>query len=474
MNSSFRDPSGKLFFHQEQVFRLVNKVGQNDLNAALESSKLQEFLDLGRLVNVYQLESTEIESLKNVVKEKYEILPDKISSIVKHDKIEFQSYPYEWTPEMLYSAASLTLDLAEKLLTEGLGLKDATPFNILFRGTKPVFVDWLSFEKRDEFDPIWLSQAQFIRTFCLPLMVNKHLGFQISWVFRVNRDGLEPENVYQMLNLTKKLLPPFLSVVTIPKWLGAVGQKNSTIYQKQSVNNAEKSQFILSQQFKSLRRLLHKIKPNADKTSDWAEYIGEKQHFTDAYLQQKQQFVETALKEFKPNNVLDVGCNTGYFSRIAAQNGAQVISIDQDAIVVGKVWQMAEKENLDILPLVVDISRPTPAIGWGNAESASFLSRIKGKMDGVMMLAVIHHLLVSERIPLSQIIELLAEITKNIVIIEFVPPDDPMFRQIARGRDHLFEDLTEQVFREVCQKHFKILRSEKLADSNRQMFILQK
>jgi ribosomal protein L11 methylase PrmA len=375
---------------------------------------------------------------------------------------------------MLHAAALLTLDLAEKLLAEGIGLKDATPFNILFRGAKPVFVDWLSFEKRDANDPIWLSKAQFIRTFCLPLLVNKHFGFQLSWVFRVNRDGLEPEDVYRMSGWAKKLSPAFFSTVTLPKWLGSAGQKNSTIYQKQTVNNPEKAIFILRQQFKSLRRLLQKVAPNPANTSDWSEYIGEKQHFTDAYLKQKDAFVKNALEEFKPNQVLDVGCNTGYFSRIAAESGASVTAIDTDAVAVGKVWQMARRENLDILPLVVDISRPTPAIGWRNGESASFLSRVQGKMDGVLMLAVVHHLLVTERIPLSEILLLMAEITENILVIEFVPPDDKMFRQIARGRDHLFEYLTENVFREVCQKHFKVLRSEKLADSNRQIFLLQK
>ncbi len=306
-------------------------------------------------------------------------------------------------------------------------------------------------------------------------MVHKYLGFQLSWIFRVNRDGFEPEIVYQMLSLRKKLTPPFLSVVTIPKLLGATKMSTeSAIYQKQTVNNAEKAQFILSQQFKSLRRLLKKIKPKSDIKSNWTDYVGEKQHFTDSYFNQKQQFVESVLKEFQPKNVLDVGCNTGSFSRIAAQNGAQVIAIDQDAATVGKVWQMANQENLNILPLVIDISRPTAAIGWENKESASFLERVCGKVDCVLMLAVIHHLLVTERVPLSKILDLTAKITANIAIIEFVPPDDKMFKQISRGRDHLFEGLTEEVFYQTCQKYFKVLRSEKLTDSNRRILLLQK
>ena len=90
------------------------------------------------------------------------------------------------------------------------------------------------------------------------------------------------------------------------------------------------------------------------------------------------------------------------------------------------------------------------------------------------MLAVIHHLLVTERIPLLEIIKLMSEITKDTLIIEFIPPDDPMFKQIARGRDQLFENLNDEIFRQVCAKYFRIIRFEKLANSNRQIYLLKK
>lgn len=471
---SFRDPAGKVFFHQGQLFRAINKTGEEDFQRALNSPILEKFVKTDHLVKVFELEISEKAALLNEIESKHYLIKETFSRLVKHEVIPFRSYPYEWTPEMLHSAALLTLKLAQKLLNEGIGLKDATPYNVLFRGANPVFVDWLSFEKRDGFDPIWLSQSQFIRTFCLPLMTNKYFGLELGWIFRVNRDGLEPEQVYKMCGSFQKILPPFLSFVTIPKLLNSKSQKTSSIYQKQTFDNSEKAKFVLNRQFNSLEKLLKKIKPSTDKKSEWSEYIGDNQHFTDAYLQQKHNFVKTALEELKPARVLDIGCNTGFFSRVAAQAGSSVVSIDRDATVVSKVWQMAEKDSLDILPLVVDISRPSPAIGWANDECPSFLERAKGKMDAIMMLAVIHHILVSERVPLDKIIDLAAQLTNDVAIIEFVPPDDPMFRQIARGRDYLFEDLNEQVFREVCSKYFKILRYEKLADSNRQLYLLQK
>lgn len=474
MNVSFRDPSGNVFLHHGEIFRVINKFGEKDFRFAIDSTVLRKFIETNNLVKVFKLDSLEKSSLLTEIKNEVDLAEDNISLLVKHERIPFRSYPYEWTPEMLHSAAILTLEFAQKLLDEGMGIKDATPYNILFRATNPVFVDWLSFEKRDEFDPIWLSQSQFIRTFCLPLMANKYFGLDLSWIFRVNRDGLEPEKIYQMCSFWQKLQSPFLSVVTLPKLLKAKSQKNTSIYQKQTFDDAEKAKFVLSRQFKSLEKLLKKLEPATETKSDWSEYVGDKQHFTNAYLKQKDDFVKKSLADLQPKWVLDVGCNTGYFSRIAAQSGASVVSIDQDAAVVSKVWQMAKTENLDILPLVVDFSRPSPAIGWHNEECPSFIERATGKFDAIMMLAVIHHLLVSERIPLDKIIDLVAEITKDIAIIEFVPPDDPMFRQIARGRDHLFADLNSDVFRQVCSKHFKIINNEKLADSNRELYLLQK
>jgi predicted RNA methylase len=271
-----------------------------------------------------------------------------------------------------------------------------------------------------------------------------------------------------------KLRSPFLTMVTLPKLLAKSQSSNGAIYQNRLLEDADKAQFILGQQLKYLRRLLKKVQPNPHRTSDWAEYLGPQQHFTDKYLRTKHDFVAAALKEFAPRTVLDVGCNTGYFSRIAAQSGAAVMAIDFDPTAVGRVWRMATEEKLNVLPLVQDISRPSPGVGWRNSECAPFLARVKGKMDAVIMLAVIHHLLVTERIPLDEILNLIAETTNDVLVLEFVPTDDPMFKQIARGRDHLFEYLTQSVFEEACRKHFQILRSEKLADSNRRLYLLKK
>ncbi|HKY04527.1 MAG TPA: class I SAM-dependent methyltransferase, partial [Blastocatellia bacterium] len=381
----------------------------------------------------------------------------------------------EWPPEMLHAAGLLTLDLADSLHAEGLGLKDATPYNILFRGPEPVFVDLLSFERRAEGDSIWLPSAQFERTFLLPLLVNKKFGITINELLTTRRDGLEPEEIYNLCGTVQKLVPPFLTLVSLPTWLAAKRNRDDLgIYEPKRLENAEKAHFILGSLYKRLRRMLDRLKPEAGRASAWSDYMASNNNYSREHFAAKQDFVERAGQEFGAKRVLDVGCNDGHFSALCARSGASVVAVDNDPVVVGNVWRKARAEKLDILPLVIDLSRPSPAIGWRNRECQSFLDRARRAFDCVLMLAVIHHLLVTERIPLDEIVELAAELTTDMLIIEFIAPQDSMFRRIVRGRDNLFRHLTVELFEATCRRHFEIIRSQHMDQSSRWLYLLRK
>jgi SAM-dependent methyltransferase len=188
----------------------------------------------------------------------------------------------------------------------------------------------------------------------------------------------------------------------------------------------------------------------------------------------KEQFVDVALREFKPGHVLDVGANTGHFSALAARTGAEVVALDLDPSCVGSIWLRARAEKLNILPLVVDLSRPSPALGWRNSECPSFLDRATGAFDGVLMLAVIHHMLVTERIPLEEILRLASELTTSLLVIEYVGPEDGMFRRLARGREGLHASLSEHVFEGACTKYFDIVRSLPVPGGRRRLYCLKR
>jgi SAM-dependent methyltransferase len=474
MATSFRDPAGYLLPVSGRILRVVNQSGEPDLRAFLDSDSARRLTDAGRLVRTRPLGQAEVARLP-IVGGLRELLeqPDAVM-VVEHERVPFQSFPYEWPPEMLHAAALLTLDLAEGLLDEGFGLKDATSYNVLFQGHRPVFVDWLSFERRDPCDATWRPYAQFIRTFLLPLLVNRHFGLRLDQLLLVNRDGLDPEEVYRLCGPVRKLLPPFLTLVSLPSWLASRGEAGGgDVYRQTRTESREKATFILSHLFKGLRRKLKGVAPAPGKTSVWSDYMS-KNRYTEDYLPLKESFVASALGEAHAARVLDVGCNTGHFSALATRTGASVVAIDYDPVVVGQVWRGARAESLDILPLVVNLARPTPSTGWLNGECPSFIERARGSFEVVLMLAVIHHMLVTERIPLPQILGLAAELTTRLLVLEYVPPDDPMFRRIARGREHLHTALTRESFEAACRERFDIARAEALGQSGRWLYLLRK
>jgi SAM-dependent methyltransferase len=471
---SLRDPDGHTCLMNSRVLRVVNREGRSTLEAFLETSRAAELITARKLPNTSFLNAPAIADLikHDEIRSLYE--RSEGSTIVEHERIPFVSFPYEWPPAMLHAAASLTLDLAESMLEDGLGLKDATPYNVLFRGCKPVFVDLLSFERRDPNDPTWLPFAQFARTFLLPLLLNKHLGLRINQLLITDRDGIEPEQVFALLGPLQKLSPAFLQLVTLPVWLAAKSSANDkSRYRKRVVDDPEKAKFIVRGVLKNARRQLERAEPSQGKSSTWSNYMNENDH-AENYFASKQEFVVEAIEDQQPKNVLDVGCNTGHFSAIAAQRGASVVSIDSDEVVVNEVWRRARQEDLDVLPLVVDLARPTPGTGWRNHECQSFLERSLGKFDLVLMLGVIHHMLVSERIPLDEIVKLAAELTSDSLIVEFVTPEDAMFRRIARGRDHLYRDLGREAFENACGRHFEIVRQSRLGQAHRWIYLMKK
>jgi SAM-dependent methyltransferase len=237
--------------------------------------------------------------------------------------------------------------------------------------------------------------------------------------------------------------------------------------------NPEKARFILESLFKRLERTLDSLKPVAQKKSAWSDYMAT-HSYDDPALAAKEQFVSEALREFKPARVLDAGANTGHFSALAAQAGAEVVAIDIDPVCVGTIWRRGREQKLNILPMVVNLTHPSPALGWRNSECPSFLDRATGAFDGVLMLALIHHLLVTERIPLEEIFRLAAQLTNSLLIIEFIAPEDEMFRRLTRGRAHLHATLDVTVFEKVSAIHFEIVKSLALPGTRRRLYCLKR
>lgn len=469
---SFRDPSGQCLALRDRVLRWVGGADLASFQQFLDSSCASSLVEKGDLVSTRALEADEVEALAQQAETRAFAAAARAGQVFEHERIPFASHPYEWAPEMLRAAGELTIHLARQALAEGYGLKDATPYNVLFRGPKPVFIDVPSFERRTPGDAVWAPYAQFIRTFILPLLAHRTWGMKLADVFLTHRDGIEPEEMYRHCGWGRRLTPRFLFLVALPTWLAGKADDSKT-YRPPQPMDPEKAQFILNALLNRLERTLRSVAPPRRQSSTWSDYMATHSYAEQAF-KDKEAFVRGALKEFQPARVIDVGANTGHFSFLAAREGASVVSIDYDPVCVGAIWEQAGQQQLDILPLVVDLSRPTPAVGWRNRECSSFLDRATGAFDGALMLAVIHHLLVSERIPLPEIVRMAADLVTRFAVIEFVGPQDSMFRRLTRGRDALHADLSKEVFERACAPHFEVVRSVHTPDTHRWLYLLKK
>jgi len=449
---TFRDPAGSLRIAGDRVLRRVRREHAGAALDFLQSETALEWVKQRKLIETQFVAEADGELT------------------LEHPRVFFPSYPWEWTPSAWMAAAELTLELCEGLLERGLILKDATPLNVLFRGAEPVFVDVLSVDARDPQSPVWLAYGQFVRTFLLPLAAYKYLGWPLAATIQ-KRDGYEPADLAAHLGRWQRWREPFRSLVTMPLALERSTGNSGAAKAAQTRQQPEAALAVLRRNLQSLRQQLVLLAPQESDTR-WSRYTQTADHYSAEDQTKKKQFVREALEAAQPKYLLDLGANTGVYSRIAAKCGAEVVAWDTDAQASELNRREAEKKKLAVTALVANPARPTPAVGWRNAESLSLLQRARGRFDCVMMLGLIHHLLLSEQIPLAEVVALARELTTRWAIVEWVPVKDPRFQDLMRGRDELYGHLDEAGLLDAFAKHFTVVRRDVLPNG-RVLFLLQ-
>ncbi len=452
---TFRDPAGYVEFTPNEILRHVYAEEGERALRFLRSQLAQEWQSSGQMV-AGAIEDAPQSGL-----------------LIRHPRLFFPSYPWEWSPAQWQAAAHLSLDLCREAVTAGFLLKDATPLNVLFDGPRPVFVDILSFDPREPANPIWLAQGQFVRTFLLPLLAHRYLGWPLA-ASQIYRDGYEPSQLAEALGPLRRLHPKLLWPVTLPAWLDR-GQSTNTKIQSSPRSLQRSPEFATEILQKNLRQLRKRIDGASAgvKLSRWSEYTCTAAHYSAEDHAKKKEFVGRVIEEAKPGTVLDIGANTGTYSMLAASSGARVIALDTDLAAIDQLWMQASQNSRNIQPLVVNIARPTPALGWENSESMSFLNRAEQRFDLVLMLAVIHHLLLMDQIPLEQIAALAARLTRRHLLIEWIPQSDPMFQRMLRGRDELYSGLTAERMLAAFAAHFSVTKKCDLVNG-RTLFLMAK
>lgn len=449
--NTFRDPAGSLRIEKGRVLRSVQPKYAASTQAFLESETACEWVSAGWMVSSRMLGVRADGALE-----------------IEHDRIFFPSYPWEWCIEQWAAAATLTLDLCAKLVRQGLILKDATPLNILFSGTQPVLVDVLSIETREPTNPLWNAYGQFMRTFILPMIAYKYLGWPLrASCFR--RDGYEPGTLYPALSWTQLLRSPLWSSVALPVLLENTSRKSSSPSTLHL--SADAAEDVLLRRLDKLKRMVKSLQPER-KRSRWSDYQETAQHYSSDDHRRKEEFVVKALGIAQPETVLDVGANTGTYSRIAANCGARVVALDTDAAATSLNYERARERGHSILALHADIARPTPADGWRNRESLSLLERCAQRFDCVMLLGVLHHVLVTDQIPVEEIALLLADLGPRWLVVEWIPPSDEKFKEICRGRDDLYGQLKERDLTAALDPYFQCKLREQL-HNGRSLLLLE-
>jgi SAM-dependent methyltransferase len=442
---TFRDPAGSLSLTPEFAVRTIQPGSRAAVLAFLASPFYQQAVARG------EMSSTTIESSG----------PDADPAsplVLRHPRIAIPSYPWEWTPAQWLAAAELTLSLGER-------------GNILFEGPTPILVDVLSFDPLEPGNATWLAYGQYMRTFLLPLLAHRLLAWPLE-LTQLRRDGYEPTEIAAALGPLRKLSPSAFWPVTLPAWLEKrQSDKPASSTPPQKKIDPGAAAHVLTRNLQSLAKRTRSA-AGSSATSQWSEYTGTLTHYTPEQAEAKRQWVEATLRSAAPARVLDIGANTGDFSALAATIGAQVIALERDAPAADRIHQRSVAQNLSIQTIHADLARPTPAVGWENAESMSLLARLEGRFDMVMMLAVIHHLILMEQIPIPAILDLVARLTTRFVILEWVPVEDPMFQSLMRGRTSLYGHLHERDLLATAEGRFRVAAEHRLANG-RVLFLFE-
>jgi len=450
IHSSFRDPSGFLFQSGGALFRQINNKYRKDYEMLMGSNLYEDLIAEGLMV---PHDDADLALRKT----------DDAFRIIKPERISFISYPYEWCFSALKDAALLTLNVQKEALAHGMSLKDASAFNVQFKGGKPVFIDTLSFEEYREGQP-WVAYKQFCMHFLAPLALMSYKDVHLNAWFRVFLDGLP-------LDLTSKLLPfrtrlrfSLLSHIHMharsqqryaEKVVDMSGRKFSRLAMQAIVDSLESAVKAL------------KWSPGG---TEWADY-----YFYTNYSQEgmihKKEIISEFLEEINPRTLWDLGANDGVFSRIASSRGIQTVSFDIDpACVEANYLKMRRENETRLLPLLYDAMNPTPDLGWANNERMSIISR--GPCDTVMALALVHHLAISNNVPLCNIAEYLSKLCKSL-IIEFVPKKDSQVQKLLATREDIFPHYDQKHFEADFNGYFQIIKSNKICDSERVVYLMK-
>lgn len=450
--ASFRDPGGFLFSRGGVLYRQVNQTYAEDYTRLMGSGLYERLVKAGLLIT-----HTEVDQVP--------LTKEASFKIIQPERVPFISYPYEWSFGQLKSAALATLSVQKRALKAEMSLKDASAYNIQFVRGKTTLIDTLSFETYQEGQP-WVAYRQFCQHFLAPLALMALRDVRLNQLLRAYIDGIP-------LDLASALLPRrtrlnFGLLTHIHIHAGA---------QKKYAGEEVKSRKIGSMSRQAMTGLIESLELTVQKLdwtprgTEWGNYY-DITNYSDAAFDHKKQLVGEWSARLSPALAWDLGANNGAFSRVAGENSSFVVSFDIDPAAVEQNYRQVKKDKTEnLLPLLLDLTNPSPAIGWANRERDSFGGR--GPADLVLALAVIHHLAISNNVPLPQLADFFAE-TGKWLVIEFVPKRDSQVQKLLAARADIFPAYTREGFESAFKERFAIREAVEIRESERVLYLMER
>ncbi|MAB48032.1 MAG: nodulation protein NoeA [Flavobacteriaceae bacterium] len=451
-SSSFRDPSGYVYIENNEVKRIINPIYFNQYNALSESGFFDKLFK-NELLIPHQ-----------------EVLNSEEKVIIKAEKIPFVTYPYEWSFNMYKEAALLTLKLQKYCLENGFSLKDASAFNVTFYKGKAIFIDTLSFDFYVEDTP-WRAYKQFITHFFGPLVLAHFHGADQLKLLSNFIDGIPVKMISSMLPTRTKLSPLLYSNIHL---LAKLEDKHNEDYKNES-KVAKLSKMGQLNIIESLYSYIKKLE--LKEKSEWGNYYDKTNYSDDAFVE-KSSIINSWVKQIKPKNLIDVGGNDGTFVRKldVTIDTALVGDIDNNAVDFNYKTMKHNREKF-MLPFLLDVLNPSPAIGLNNKERDAFINRIKDfAPDITLALAVIHHISLTGNVPFDRSAEFFTGFSKYL-IIEFPKRNDSWVQRLLNNKADFkdyFSHYNIDNFENSYTKVFDIVERKSIANSERVLYLLKR
>lgn len=457
---SFRDPRGFLFHRDGVLYRHVDASAAADYDL-FESSGLRASLhDAGLLIP--HEEDPAIAAERGAAR------------VLRPEVVPFVSYPYEWSFSQLRDAALLTLRLQSTAMDHGMSLRDASAYNVQFHRGRPLLIDTLSFERLPEGTP-WVAYRQFCQLFLAPLALMSYRDVRLGLMLRDHLDGVPLDLAASLLPRRAQARPP----LQLHLFLHAKSQRRHAADGAAAAAGGVEGAPPTRRGFglQAFRGLLDSLRKGVEglgapeAVGAWADYESEATHYAEAARRRKEEVVAAWIGRAAPSSVWDLGANVGRFSRMASRNGIDTVAFDLDAAAVDRNYAAARDEGDEhLLPLVMDLTNPSPGLGWDGRERASLADR--GPADLALALALVHHLAIGNNVPLPMVMRTFAGLARRAVV-EFVPKDDEKVRTLLATREDVFPGYTAEGFEAAAGDAFEVEAREPLPESGRALYLLR-